>query len=232
MTTRTHAPHWLAAVVVIGTLALAGCGGSSPSEEETGPTSSTAETTGASAEPTGTETSSAAPTTDPAETSVPAESSEPAKTTQPASPSPSAGEGVCTAGMLSAVLETEMGGGAAGSNYRQLIFTNVSDEECEITGYPGVSFVDADGNQVGAPAEREPGEAATVMLAPDESAIAPVKQTRAENFGADCQLTDTVGLRVYPPNDTESLIVDQTATACASEAVVTMSISPTKPLAP
>jgi hypothetical protein len=134
--------------------------------------------------------------------------------------------------MLSAVLETEMGGGAAGSVYRQIIFTNTADEECGITGYPGVSYVDAAGNQVGAPADREPGESPEVILAPGDSAIAPVKQTNAENYGGDCQLTDTIGLRVYPPNDTGSLIVDQVGTACASEDIVLMTVAPTKPLAP
>ncbi|MGC3906666.1 DUF4232 domain-containing protein, partial [Corynebacterium variabile] len=31
--------------------------------------------------------------------------------------------------------------GAAGSVYRQLIFTNSSDSDCRISGYPGVSLV-------------------------------------------------------------------------------------------
>ena len=45
--------------------------------------------------------------------------------------------------------------GAAGSVYRQLTFTNSSDSDCTISGYPGVSLV-ADGDtQVGAAAEPE-----------------------------------------------------------------------------
>ncbi|GAB3543229.1 hypothetical protein GCM10027403_37100 [Arthrobacter tecti] len=224
MTTRTHAPLWLSAAVVVGSLTLAGCAGSDPAEEQTNPPSSSA------AEET-TEATSSAPEPSNSASTEPTETSEP---TESASPSPTAtvADGVCTADMLDAVLETEMGGGAAGSVYRQLIFTNVSDEECEITGYPGVSYVDADGNQVGAPAERASGESQEVILAPGTSAIAPLQQTRAENYGAQCELTDTVGLRVYPPNDTASLIVDQTATACASTDIVLMTVSPTQPLAP
>lgn len=223
MTTRVPAPHWLAAVVVVGTLTLAGCGASGPAEEETNPPSSAAEST--------TEESEAAPepsdpaSTQPAETSEPTESSAPSQTA-------TAADGVCTAGMLDAVLETQMGGGAAGSVYRQLIFTNVSDEECEITGYPGVSYIDADSNQVGAPADREPADSPEVVLEPGASAIASVQQTRAENYGAECQLTDTAGLLVYPPNATDSIVVDQASTACASEDIVLMKVGPTEHLAP
>lgn len=222
MTSRAYAPRLLAAAVALGMLTLTGCASGDPAEEETGPAPS------ASAEPT---TAEPEPTdTAPAE---PTESSEPAPSASATvSPTAAPADGVCTADMLSAVLETEMGGGAAGSVYRQIIFTNAADEECEITGYPGVSYVDAEGNQVGAPADREPADPAEVVLAPGESAVAPLKQTNAQNYGADCELTDTVGLRVYPPNDTGSLIVDQVGTACASEDIVLMTVAPTKPLAP
>lgn len=224
MTTLIYAPRLLAAAVAFGMVTLTGCASGAPAEEETSPASSS------SAEPT---TAEAEPTSEPSdsETAEPTESSEPAPSASATTSATAApADDVCTADMLSAVLETEMGGGAAGSVYRQIIFTNVADEECEITGYPGVSYVDAAGNQVGAPADREPAESAEVNLAPGESAVAPVRQTNAENYGADCQLTDTVGLRVYPPNDTGSLIVDQVGTACASEDIVLMTVAPAKPL--
>lgn len=224
MTTLVYAPRLLAAAVSLGMLTLTGCASGEPAVEETSPASSaSSEATTAEAEP------SESATAEPAESSEAAPSASASATT---SPTAAAADGVCTADMLSAVLETEMGGGAAGSVYRQIIFTNRADEECEITGYPGVSYVDAEGNQVGAPADREPAESAQVILAPGESAVAPVKQTNAQNYGADCQLTETAGLRVYPPNDTESLIVDQTGEACASEDIVLMTVAPTKPLAP
>lgn len=230
MTTLRYLPRLLAAAAALGTLALTGCVATEPSEEETSQTSP------ASAEPT---TAEAEPTTEPSgsASAAPTTSSQPEPSGASESASPTAGPtaapavGICTADMLSAVLETEMGGGATGSVYRQIIFTNAADQECEITGYPGVSYVDAAGNQVGAPADREPAESAKVVLSPGESAIAPVQQTNAQNYGADCRLTDTVGLRVYPPNDTASLIVDQMGTACASENIVLMTVAPTKPLA-
>ncbi|MFP5315084.1 Protein of unknown function [Arthrobacter subterraneus] len=230
MTTRASVPRLLAAAATLGALALSGCGAGDPAAEETSPApSASAGQTTAEAEPTPEDSESAS--AEPSESSEPSPS-ESASESPEASPTAAAADGVCTSDMLSAVLETEMGGGAAGSVYRQIIFTNTADEQCEITGYPGVSYVDAAGNQVGAPADREPAQSSEVVLAPGESAVAPVKQTNAQNYGADCLLTDTVGLRVYPPNDTASLIVDQTGTACASEDIVLMTVAPTKPLSP
>jgi hypothetical protein len=227
MTTRVPSSRLLAAVVVVaGTLTLAGCASGEPAGEATSQASSPAAApTTTDAEPTS--EASDSPSAEATESSEPAPSE-----SATASPTAAAADGTCTADMLSAVLETEMGGGAAGSVYRQLIFTNTADDECQITGYPGVSYVDAAGEQVGAPADREPGESAEVILAPGESAVAPVRQTNAENYGADCRLTDTAGLRVYPPNDTGSLIVDQVGTACASEEIVLMTVAPTKTLSP
>lgn len=228
MITRAYTPRLLSAAVVLGMLALTGCASGEPAEEGTIPASSAGtEPTTADAEPAPEPSDSASASAAPTESSVPAPSA--SATT---SPTAAAADGACTADMLSAVLETAMGGGAAGSVYRQIIFTNTADEECEITGYPGVSYVDAEGNQVGAPADREPAESPEVILAPGESAVAPVQQTNAQNYGADCQLTDTAGLRVYPPNDTGSLIVDQAGTACASEDIVLMTVAPTEPLSP
>lgn len=228
MTTRVSASRLLAAAVLLGTLPLAGCASGEPAQEATSPASSAGATT--------TEAAPSSESSDPASESAsadPTESSEPDPSeSAEASPTAVPADDACTADMLSAVLETEMGGGATGSVYRQIIFTNASDEECEITGYPGVSYVDAAGEQVGAPADREPGESAEVVLAPGEMAVAPVNQTNAENYGAECELTEVAGLRVYPPNDTAFLIVDQVGTACASEDVVLMTVAPTKPLAP
>lgn len=226
MTTRVYLPRLLAAAVALGLLTVTGCASGDPAAEEASPApSASAETT--AAEPTFKPSDSPSPSSEKAESSEPTPSESPAT-----SPSEAPADDMCTADMLSAVLETEMGGGAAGSVYRQLIFTNMGDRECEITGYPGVSYVDAAGNQVGAPADREPAESAEVILVPGESAVAPVKQTNAQNYGTGCQVTDTVGLRVYPPNDTASLIVDQAGTACASGDIVLMTVAPTKPLSP
>lgn len=132
--------------------------------------------------------------------------------------------------MLEGAIESPIGGGAAGSVYRNLILTNVSNEECIMSGFPGVSYVDASGTQIGAPADRE-DTGAEILLAPGASAVAELKQTGAENYGGDCSLTEATGLRVYPPEATDSLIVAQKSMACASESIVLMTVSAMQPSA-
>lgn len=114
---------------------------------------------------------------------------------------------------------------------RTLVLTNASDQECTVQGYPGVSFVDAAGTQLGAPADREGPAAPLVTLAPGASATADLRQTRAENYGPDCGLTPAAGLRVYPPEATDSLILPQTVSACTGASIVLMTVGALQPAA-
>ena len=61
---------------------------------------------------------------------------------------------MCTTSQLTAAL----GGGdaGAGSLFRYLVLTNHSGTTCHLTGYPGLSMLDAGGKQIGAPADRQP----------------------------------------------------------------------------
>src|SRR5580704_5489385 len=73
----------------------------------------------------------------------------------PASPAPTAGTGAapsgsaspavqaCRAGSLTITLDASQAGGAAGSSYYPLDFTNTASTACAMYGYPGVSFVTA-----------------------------------------------------------------------------------------
>lgn len=134
-------------------------------------------------------------------------------------------DGACVADQLEASIEDEPGGGAAGSVYRRLVLTNTSSEACSVAGYPGVSYVDAEGEQVGAPADREEGATAeTVMLEPGDSASAQLRQTNAQNYGDECELTDVAGVRVYPPNDTAWLIAPHENLGCANEEIVLLTV--------
>lgn len=136
----------------------------------------------------------------------------------------------CVADQLEAAIEDETGGGAAGSVVRRLVVTNTDTEACSVTGYPGVSYVDADGEQVGAPADRdENAVTALVSLEPGESAVAQLRQTNAQNYGDECEVTDVAGVRVYPPNDTAWLIAPQTTVGCASEEIVLMTVGTFEP---
>src|SRR3954469_678188 len=113
--------------------------------------------------------------------------------------SPSA-PGRCITGNLSVHLGAA--GGAAGSTYEPLVFTNKGSATCTLNGYPGVSFVaPSSGKQVGAPASRNPQHpAALVTLAPGATASALLQIANGANYPAStCQPTDVSGLRVYPP---------------------------------
>ncbi|HXF03244.1 MAG TPA: DUF4232 domain-containing protein, partial [Arthrobacter sp.] len=131
----------------------------------------------------------------------------------------------CSAGQLAASIETEPGGGAAGSVYRTLVVTNTGDSSCTLAGYPGVSYVDAKGKQVGAPADRDSeAKTVTVTVAPGGTAAAQLRQTNAQNYGDECGLTDVAGVKIYPPNRKDSLIAEQETVGCSDDSVVLMTV--------
>jgi len=116
--------------------------------------------------------------------------------------------GRCTTGNLSVRLGTA--GGAAGSTYEPLVFTNKGSATCTLNGYPGVAFVAPNsGKQVGAAASRNPQHAATkVTLAPGKSASAMLQVANEGNYPASaCKPTTVSGLRVYPPGATTAKYV-------------------------
>jgi hypothetical protein len=94
-------------------------------------------------------------------------------------------------------------------------------------GYPGVSFVTGSaGQQLGAPARRETGPAPIVTLNPGQSATATLGIVEAGNYGASCEITSVVGLRVYPPNNTAAMYVPHADQGCANTADVTLNVQP------
>lgn len=227
MGTHTRTSSKAAAVLAaLSTIAfLAGCGGSDPADPDT-----TAPAAEVSTSPAATSEPAEEPTEAPSESASP-EPAASATTTAEASEEPPAtepaGAGLCTAADLSAVVETPMGAGGAGTVERTLILSNTSDAECTMTGYPGVSYVDAAEAQVGAPADREAGvEVPTVILEPGQSAIATLLQTNAQNYGDACTLTDTAGVRIYPPGATDSLIALQESVGCTAEDIILMTVGP------
>lgn len=111
-------------------------------------------------------------------------------------------------------------GAAAGSTYQQLVFTNTGDARCTLTGFPGVSMVQRPhGDPLGASADRT-GATNTVALSPGGSARARLQITDAQNYSEDrCGQTPAKGLRVYPPNQTQSVFVPDDLLACAHTSV-------------
>jgi hypothetical protein len=119
--------------------------------------------------------------------------------------------------------------GAAGSVYRQLTFTNSSDRDCTVSGYPGVSLV-ADGDtQVGAAADREDalGEAPVITLSPGDAASADLKISSPGVYGDQCTETPADALKIYPPDERDSttVTVDGLTGCTGDDAPVTLRIS-------
>ncbi|TLW93710.1 DUF4232 domain-containing protein [Saccharomonospora piscinae] len=212
-------------LVAVGTaLALTACG-SGTEASDTG----AAEGTGATSEAPVAEPVSESPselraqvgsTPDTAPPGTPAaepESAEPERTQAP--PRPPQDPDYCASGNLSLTLGE--GGGAAGTVYRPLRFTNVGDVPCVLHGFPGVSYVAGDdGHQVGEAAMHTGGKGAALTLRPGEVAHADVGFTQVRNYDeSTCHPTDVRGLRIYPPQETASLFVESPGTGCASGAV-------------
>lgn len=123
----------------------------------------------------------------------------------------------CTASQLR--VSAGRGGGAAGTFYLSLVFTNISSAACSVRGYPGASFVDADGNQLGVPADRDTTEPVRrVALASGAKAHALLGIPEAVNFPkSDCEPRQAAGVRVYPPDQTVSQVAEITMTVCTTK---------------
>jgi hypothetical protein len=134
-----------------------------------------------------------------------------------ASPSDVAAAG-CATSVLKAVVNTSQGGGAAGSVYYPIDFTNTSSSTCTLYGYPGVSFTSGrGGSQIGRPASRNPaGPPVTVTLTPGGVAHATVQVAQAGNYAKSaCKPVTAHWLKIFPPNQTAPLYVRFTTQACS-----------------
>lgn len=147
----------------------------------------------------------------------PTGSASPSSPTTGATPSRDAGTGgatqdgttpMCTAGQLTAALGGEDAG--AGSLFRYVVVTNHSSTTCHLTGYPGLSLLDADGKQIGAPAERQPLAYQPVVLKPGQSASDTL---HTANRMGTCRPV-SAKLRMYPPGSRESLEFPGEVTIC------------------
>jgi hypothetical protein len=124
----------------------------------------------------------------------------------------------CHTADLKVSVAADAGGSAAGSTYESLIFKNASGHACTLTGFPGVSYVAGDqGTQVNAPFARETGQPRpTVRLLPGASAHATIRIPDYLNYPPDlCKPVSIRGFRVYPPDETASVFVNQPQKACS-----------------
>jgi len=138
-------------------------------------------------------------------------------------------EGACTTDQLDVAVATAEGGGAAGSTYEAITFTNTGSVSCTLEGYPGVSAVAGDdGEQVGAAAVRDKsGTATSVDLAAGGEAYALLQVSEAGNYDVDeCEPTTARGFRVYPPGETAAAFAAEDVEACASDDVTLLTVGP------
>ena len=113
-------------------------------------------------------------------------------------------------------LTAKLGGGDAGAGnlYRYLVLTNHSRTTCHVTGFPGLSLLNAKGKQIGAPATRQQIAYSPVVLRPGKSASDTIHTAnRQTNSKTECLPTSTK-LRIYPPDNKASLVFSGKVTNC------------------
>jgi len=119
--------------------------------------------------------------------------------------------------------------GAAGTIYYPIQFTNNGTQACTLRGYPGVSAVTSSGAQIGNPASRSGNPITTVTIAPKKSASSMVGFAHTANFpAAKCKPVTAKGLRIFPPNQTKSVTIKRSFSACSSKSVTYLIVLPVK----
>jgi len=118
----------------------------------------------------------------------------------------------CNADELSLVSNVD--GGAAGTIAYNLVLTNTGKRTCTMYGFPGVSLVNDNGNQIGSPADRATGYSEpTLTLAPGAQVKAMAFMPQEGNFDPGTCHDGATKVRVYPPNDTGYLSATTQMTA-------------------
>jgi len=149
-----------------------------------------------------------------------------------ATPSPThskpAGPFTCQSAHLKVKLVDDAGGGAAGSTYSHLTFTNIGSSSCRMTGWPGVSYYGGpDVAQLGSAADRQ-GTPSVITIAPHAVAQALLKESAAGNYEPGCIPAPADGLRVYSPNTTHYVLIPHATDACTAPSKHLLTIGPVR----
>lgn len=147
-----------------------------------------------------TTTSSSPPSTAPTSTDNGSTTSVSDRTT-PSSTSTSIASSGCASAHLEFSLSPPNAG--AGSFLDVLSFTNVGSAPCTLEGFPGVSFLNSSGSEVGQPAVRTAATPAFVSLTPGGKAYAELQIPDPPAVGCVAGVPSEV--RVYPPGQTAPL---------------------------
>lgn len=109
------------------------------------------------------------------------------------------------------------------------MLTNTGAVTCLLRGFPGVSYLNAAGAQVGAAATHTGAAATTIALAPGTSVSATLRIVHPgiqEGCLESGQIAAVTALRVYPPGSRTALRQPLTdASACTSASVQQLSVT-------
>jgi Protein of unknown function (DUF4232) len=126
----------------------------------------------------------------------------------------------CPTSSLHVTVAKLQGGGAAGTDYVPLDFTNVSGHSCQMYGFPGVSWVSGNpGSQIGDAASRTTSFGSqTVTLAAGAQAHAWLGIADAGNFPASsCHQVTAHWLKIFPPDQYAALYTSLTSQVCSAK---------------
>lgn len=205
-------------IVAVGAILAAGCSSQSAT--------SAAPSTAHASKPTSSVRTASAQASSPAGgqsgTATSKASSQPSATRDSVAPT---GKAACASSNLRISLGG--GGGAAGTDFTVIDFTNSGSAPCTLFGFPGASLINSSGAQIGAAATRNPSRPSTpVTLAAGAKANAELGVANAGNYPAqDCKPTSSAHLKVFPPNQTQPIVVPFTTTGCADSSAHQLSVT-------
>jgi Protein of unknown function (DUF4232) len=138
----------------------------------------------------------------------------------------------CATSGLEAWLGLGVGGGAAGSTYYPMEFTNVTGHTCHLFGFPGVSAI-YDGHQAGSPARWVASPFSperTVTLAPGATAHTVLQIADVAAFPAGkCGPVTATALKVYPPGQFSATSIPFSFRACSAKGTIFMNVQYIQP---
>ena len=155
----------------------------------------------------------------------PAASPSPSPTTAPtpSHPAPPPGPQACTAAQLH--LSVQDADSGAGQAHQRVLLR--SSDACELVGYPGVSFLDAAGRQLGSPADRNAGPTPRLALGPGRVVSAVLTISNANAYpDSRCRPQEATALRVYPPGLRTPLTVPDQVLVCSATGSGQLHIGP------
>jgi uncharacterized protein DUF4232 len=139
----------------------------------------------------------------------------------------------CQSASLTVTVNTAQASAMTGSTYYPVDFTNTSKAACGMSGFPGVSFVTADGSsghRIGAAAQQNPAYSGLAVRIPAGGAAhAWLQVAVASNYPSSaCKPVTTHWLRITPPEATGAGYVNISFGACASASTPLLIIMPVR----